>query len=92
MPGLAPVTGDAMLSQRDMVLLPWSLQSIRGDKQRQHKNKQGRMVSNVKSTMKYTKKGHRQNLPGVGETFFWTVWSERAVVPGPAPSVSPTAC
>ena len=52
LPRLAPVTGDAMLGQREMVLLSWSLQSRRGDKQRQHKNKQGRMVPNVRSTMK----------------------------------------
>lgn len=36
----------------EVVLLSWSLQSSRGDKQRQHKNKQGRMVPNVRSTMK----------------------------------------
>lgn len=48
-PGPAPVTGDSVLSQRDMVLPSWSLQSSREDKQKQNKSKQSKMVSNVRS-------------------------------------------
>lgn len=74
-PGPAPVNGDTMLSQRNIVLPLSSLRTSRGDIAKQNKGKQGKMVSSITNAVKSTKKGAETESTSWGQTLFQRVWS-----------------